>query len=160
VLEYASYPSVEDGLTALSVYGGYALNPAKATEQKGSTKLSPPSRRGTVPAHIKVSEKSSYSWRIYVDRDMTLNADVSYAFQGTESKGTVSVSSQAGKLKSRFKSTGLFVGEPNAGWEIESFNSHRLGKLEFTEAGYYDITLDIDPRKGEEIAFQWLWLGE
>jgi alpha-L-fucosidase len=160
VLEYDSYPSIEDGLIAQSVYGGYALNPVKATEQKGNTSISPPARRGTVPAHIKVDQKSSYSWRIYVDRAMTLNADVSYAFQGEEAKGTLSLKSQAGKLKSNFKPTGLFVGEPNAGWEIESFNSHRLGKLEFPEAGYYDITLEINPRKGEEIAFQWLWLGE
>jgi len=160
VLEYDSYPSIEDGLTAQSVYGGYALNPARANEQKGTTTFSPPTRRGTVPAHIKVKEKSSYSWRIYVDGPMTLNADVSYAFQGEKAKGTVTVSSKAGKLKSTFQTTGLFVGEPNAGWEIESFNSHRLGKLEFTEAGYYDISLEIDPHKGENIAFQWLWLGE
>ena len=160
VLEYEGYPSNEDGLVAQSVYGGYALNPEKATGQKGSTSISPPARRGTVPAHIKVKEKSTYSWRIYVDRPMTMKVDVSYAFQGEKAKGTLSVSTPAGNLKSGFQTTGLFVGEPNSAWEIESFNSHRMGELEFSEAGYYDITLELDPGKGETIAFQWLWLGD
>jgi alpha-L-fucosidase len=160
VLEYDRHPSAEDGLTAQSVYGGYSLSPARANNQQGNSRLSPATRRGTVPAHIKVSEKSTYSWRIYVDKAMSLNADVSYSFQGEEGKGSLSVGSQAGTLKATFIPTRLFVGEPNAGWEIESFNSHRLGRLEFTQAGYYDITLDIVPRKGEELAFQWLWLGK
>ncbi len=160
VLEYDSHPSVEDGLVAQSVYGGYALSPVKANEQKGNTRISPTARRGTIPAHIIVSEKSKYSWRIYVNRAMTLYADVSYAFQGEDPSGSVTVSNQTGTLKAKFQSTGMFVGEPNAGWEIESFNSHRLGKLEFSQAGYYHITLDIVPRKGEQVGFQWLWLGE
>ncbi len=160
VLEYDSYPSTVDGLVAQSVYGGFSLTPGKALESSGSTLLNPPSRRGTVPAHIAVSEKSSYSWRIYVDRPMNLNIDVSYSFQEEAGKGTITVNSQAGSLKAVFKPTGMFVGEPNSGWQIDSFDSHRLGQLIFPEPGYYDITLEVRPGKGEEIGFQWLWLGE
>ncbi|MCK5068425.1 MAG: hypothetical protein KAR16_13345 [Bacteroidales bacterium] len=90
---------------------------------------------------------------------MTLHADVSYNFQGEEGKGTLSVSTRTGSLKANFKSTGRFVGEPNSNWQIDSFNSHRLGQLEFTQPGYYNISLEIEPRKGEEVGFQWLWLG-
>jgi len=51
------------------------------------------------------------------------------------------------------------VGEPNSNWQIDRFNAQRLGQLEFSEPGYYDITLEINPGKVEELSFQWLWLG-
>ena len=94
-----------------------------------------------------------------MDRPVSLYTDVSYSFQDKEGKGTLSVTSQAGSLKARFNPGKLFVGEPNSNWQIVSFDSHRLGLLEFTQAGYYDISLEIAPGKGEEVDFQWLWLG-
>ena len=136
------------------------MTPEKSLESSGSTVLKGPSRRGTVPAHIKVTQKSTYSWRIYVDRPMSLYADVSYSFQGEDGNGAITVSTRTGSLKANFLSSGMFVGEPNSGWQIDSYNSHRLGQLEFTEAGYYDISLEIKPGKNEEIEFQWLWLGK
>jgi len=160
VLEYDSYPTIVDGLVAQSVYGGFSLTPGKALKSSGSTQVEAPSRRGTIPAHIEVSEKSSYSWRVYADRPMSLHIDVSYSFQGEAGKGTVKVSSRSGSRKASFKSSGMFVGEPNNDWQIDSYNSHRLGQLEFSESGYYDITLEIQPGKGEKMDFQWLWLGE
>jgi len=159
VLEYNNYPSTVDGLVAQSVYGGFSLMPAKARSSSGNIMLKASARRGTVPAHIAVTEKSSYQWRIYVDRPVSLYADVSYSFQSEEGKGTLSVTSLATSLNAKFKPGKLFVGEPNSNWQIDSFDSHRLGQLEFTRAGYYDISLEIAPRKGEELAFQWLWLG-
>jgi len=160
VLEYDSYPATVDGLVAQSVYGAYSLTPAKAQRSRGNTMVKAPARRGTLPAHIAVSEKSSYQWRIYADRPMTLYADVSYSFQREEGKGTLTVSTQDGSMKANFKPSGMFVGEPNSNWQIDSFDSHRLGQLDFTQAGYYDISLEIAPRKGEEVGFQWLWLGK
>jgi hypothetical protein len=118
-----------------------------------------PTRRGTVPAHIKVTDKSSYQWRIYINKTVTLHTDVSYAFQGEKSKGKITINSIAGSLSGNFQASGRFVGEPNANWQIDSFNSHRLGQMVFSEPGYYDITLDIKPGKDEELNFQWLWLG-
>jgi len=159
VLEYESYPSTEEGLVAQSVYGGFSLTPGNAVDAEGNTKIQVPARRGTIPAHIKVSEKSSYQWRIYIDKPVTLLTDVSYAFQGEEGLGNITITSRSGSLSANFRATGRFVGEPNSNWQIDSFNSHRLGKLAFSEPGYYDITLDIKPGKGEEISFQWLWLG-
>ena len=35
-----------------------------------------------------------------------------------------------------------------------------VGLLEFPEAGYYDILLEVTPLEGEELDFQWLWLGK
>jgi len=91
---------------------------------------------------------------------MILHADVSYAFKEEKGKGKITVSSLNGSLEANFQATGRFVGEPNSNWQIDSYNSHRLGQLEFTQPGYYNITLEIAPRKGEEVEFQWLWLGD
>lgn len=158
VLEYDHYPATVDGLVAQSVYGGYALTPSNAMLLKGSTSIKPPSHRGTVPMHIRVSEKSEYQWKLYIDKKTTLHADLSYNYQGVEGTGKITVNSETGELSASFNNTGRVVGEPNSNWEIDSFNSHRLGLLEFPEPGYYTITLEIDPGKGEEPGFQWLWL--
>ncbi len=160
VLEYDSYPATEDGLVARSVYGGFSLTPGHVLESVGNTKLEAPDRRGTVPAHIRITEKSSYRWRIYVEKPTRLYTDVSYSFQGQEGRGSLSVHSRAGSLQADFSPTGMFVGEPNRDWQIESFNAHRLGQLEFPEAGYYDIHLEISPPAEEVVKFQWLWLGK
>jgi alpha-L-fucosidase len=159
VLEYDSYPSTEDGLVAQSVYGGFSLTPANAVESKGNTQIQPPARRGTIPAHIRVNDKSSYQWRIYINKAITLQTDVSYAYQGKEGQGKITITTSSGILSANFQGTGRFVGEPNSNWQIDSFNSHRLGELVFSEPGYYDITLEIKPGKDEELNFQWLWLG-
>jgi alpha-L-fucosidase len=160
VLEYDSYPAVEEGLVAQSVYGGFSLTPAHVLESMGNTKLEAPDRRGTVPAHTRITEKSSYLWRIYVEKPMRLYADVSYSYQGEGGKGSLLVNSQAGSLQASLRPTGMFVGEPNRDWQIESFNAHRLGRLEFPEAGFYDIRLEVEPPVGEEVKFQWLWVGK
>ena len=159
VLEYESYPATEDGLVAQSVYGGFSLTPQNALKSEGNMQIQAPARRGTIPAHIRMTEKSSYQWRIYMHKAMTLYCDVSYAFEGEAESGKITVESESAKLSGTFRNTGRFVGEPNSNWQIDSFNAHRLGQLEFSEPGYYDITLEIKPGKDEELSFQWLWLG-
>jgi len=159
VLEYESYPTIEDGLVAQTVYGGFSFTPKNALISDGNTSIQAPARRGTVPAHIRVTEKSTYQWRIYVDKATTLYCDISYAFEGEAESGKITVKSESGKLSGTFQNTGRFVGEPNSNWQIDSFNAQRLGQLEFSEPGYYDITLEINPGKVEELSFQWLWLG-
>jgi alpha-L-fucosidase len=158
VLDYDTYPSIVDGLAAQSVYGGYSLTPVNAVQLEGDTQLQPPTRRGSVPAHIEVSEKSTYSWRIYIDKPVNLHADFSYNFQGEKEAGKIIITSDAGTLSGRFQHTGRYVGEPNSNWQIDSYNSHRLGTLNYSKPGYYTISLEMDPGENEKIDFQWLWL--
>ena len=160
VLEYPDYPEVEDKLVAKSVYGGYSLTPAKALQAKGNTDIFPVSRRGTVPAHIEVSEPSSYQWKIFLEKPLKLLVDLSYHYEGEEGKTSLKVKSEGGTLLSTAQLTGQTVGEPNSGWHIQNFLSHRVGSLTFPEAGYYTISLEIDPGKEGKISFQWLWLEE
>jgi len=158
VLEYEHRPRITEGVVARSVYGGFSLTPSNAQELIGSKYLEPPSRRGSVPPHIQVKEKSIYSWRIYADRAGPMEVDLSYSFQGEKGHGSIKITSQTGTLKASFEPTGMYVGEPNSNWHIESYNSHHLGRLHFHSPGYYTIRLEIEPGSEEELAFQWLWL--
>ncbi len=160
VLEYDHYPKIKEGLVAKSVYGAYSLKPENMLEYSGSTVLSPPERRGTIPPHIKVKTKSSYTWQIYIDRPASYYADVSYSCQAQDGGGSLTVKARGQKLEARLRSTKLTVGEPNANWQMGSFEAHRLGVLEFETAGRYEISLDINPEEGAEPSFQWLWIGE
>lgn len=159
VLEYDNFPEVENGLTAQTVYGGYSLLPEKATNSSGNTHIEKAKRFGSVPRHVKVTRKSNYQWRIYVDEPCTKFADVSYNFQGKIAKGTVTVKVDHTVIKQTIQPTGRTVGEPNQNWQIDCYKSHRIGKFKFPKAGYYDISLEINPAKNEETGFQWLWLG-
>lgn len=159
-LDYNHYPHIMDGLIAQSVYEGHSLLPSNANVKEGSTSIEKTSRRGSIPAHILVTEESNYKWRIFVEKPKTFYVDISYDYHGKEGNGAVSISSEAGSLSANIQPTRLLVGEPNQDWQIGSFDSHRLGSLEFTAPGYYDITLKIKPTTGEAMGFQWIWLGE
>lgn len=160
VLEYEKYPEIKKGLVAMSSYGGYALTLSELIRSEGDSRLVPASRRGTVPAHMEVLGNSSYQWMIYLDKPGTLLVDLSYSFQGVEGKSRLKVKSGGTMLRADAQFTGQTVGEPNSGWQMDSYNSHRIGQLSFPVAGYHSITLEIDPAKGEKIDFQWLWLEE
>lgn len=158
VLEFDHYPEIVDNINAKSVYDGYSLLPQNTIEATGNTSLNPPERFGSVPAHISVTEESTYKWRIFVEKATTLDVDASYNFQGEQRKGILTVKAANTKLELKVKPTGQTVGEPNQNWHIDSFNSQRLGSIKFPKAGFYDITLTVKPGKKEEIGFQWLWI--
>lgn len=158
VLEYDQYPAVEDGLVGKSVYGGYALQPGNALIKDGSHEIITTSGRGWVPTHMPVSEKSSYTWKVYIDEPQSVNCDVSYNYQGKSKNGSIRISSSVGKLSDNIASTGIFVGEPNQNFRTGEFRAHRLGKLNFPEAGIYEFTLEIEPARGEVVDFQWVWI--
>lgn len=158
VLEYDHYPSVEDGLAGESVYGGYSLKPGNAIQKEGSQELIRKAGQGWEPDHIQVSEKSTYTWRIYVEEPGSMNCDISYNFQGESENGKISVKGAESQLTGNITSTSLFVGEPNRGLRTGEYKSHRLGELNFPRAGIYDLTVDIKPAKGEPVDFQWVWV--
>lgn len=160
VLEYNLYPEIREGLVPKSIYGAYSLDPGNMVAHAGSNNVSPAERRGTIPAHIEVKTKSYYTWQIYIDKPGSYYADVSYSCLAEEGGGSLTIKAKGQKLTAQVRSTKLTVGEPNSGWQIESFEAHRLGKLEFETPGMYEITLYIQPEAGAEPSFQWLWIGQ
>lgn len=159
VLEYDNYPEIAEGLVAETVYGGYSLTPENYVWAEGSQELVQPQRYGSVPQHLAIEQISRYRWRIFVDEPTTVNADVSYSFQGKKTGGTFIVRSLNGDtVETSIDPTGQTVGEPRSDWHIDRYKSKRVGQLSFSKAGYYDIELEVTPAKGEQVDFQWLWL--
>ncbi len=159
VLEYEKYPEIEAGLVAQSVYSGYSLTPTNASGMDGDTLIEPASRFGSVPPHVKISNKSSFQWRVFIDKPQTVNFDVSYNYQGKEGNGKITLKVAGDVLSKQLVPTGKYVGEPNSNWHIDCFDSHRLGEVKFGKEGFYDIILEVVPIKDAPLDFQWLWLG-
>jgi alpha-L-fucosidase len=113
---------------------------------------------GTVPKHLNLKKNSTFQWRIYVEKPMNLNVDVSYSYQGESNKNRITVEAADIEITRQVLPTGRVVGEPNSDWHIDSFNSHRIGEINISQPGYYDISLKIEPDKGESVDFQWVWL--
>ncbi|WP_147384326.1 hypothetical protein [Maribellus luteus] len=159
VMEFKHYPAIQDGLVAKTVAGGFSLTPQNLEKAKGNTIIQDSERYGSVPAHVSVSKKSTYQWRIFVDQPCSMNADVSYNFQGKSKNGTIIIRCAGKSVQSELKPTGQTVGEPRSDWQINSFKSHRIGTLLFPSPGFYDVEMEIVPGKNEDVGFQWLWLG-
>ena len=159
VVEYEGYPGIKQGLVARTISGGFSLTPDNAGSMEGETTVMPAKKRGSIPAHLRIQEKSLFNWRIYVNEPKTLQADVSCSFQGERPAGRIKFAAAGSSVEHEVKPTGMTVGEPNSDWHIKSFESQDLGKINFPEAGFYDISLKIDP-EDEPIDFQWLWLKE
>ncbi|TKG95883.1 alpha-L-fucosidase [Puteibacter caeruleilacunae] len=160
VMEYDKYPEVELGLVSKTTDGGYSLKPDNANDTSGSEKVMKPQRFGSIPVHVQITEISKYSWKIFVEKPTQMFVDVSYNYQGEKSNSSLKITVENQHLTHAVKNTGRYVGEPNSDWHIDCFNSNRLGTIRFDRQGYYLLELEVVPEKGEQIDFQWIWLGE
>lgn len=158
VLVFDSYPETNSKLVAKSVYKGYSLKPTNMDNPIDKSLIVKSKRFGTIPEYVEVKENSNFKWRIFIEEPMEVYADVSYSYQGEKTNNIITIDAVNSKISQHVKSTGQVVGEPNSDWHIDSFNSHRVGKIIFPEAGYYDISLNIKPESGDDIKFQWVWL--
>lgn len=158
VLEFDTYPETDSKLVAKSVYGGYSLNLSNMSQSIDKSLIIDSEQYGTVPKHLNLKKNSTFQWRIYVEKPMNLNVDVSYSYQGESNKNRITVEAADIEITRQVLPTGRVVGEPNSDWHIDSFNSHRIGEINISQPGYYDISLKIEPDKGESVDFQWVWL--
>ena len=158
VLEYKSKPSIEDGLVAKTVDGGYSLLPGNQNPKDESIFVHPLDRFGTVPRHAVVELDKTFKWKIYVDEPGEKDIDVSYSFQNKKSASKVSVNIAGETLFHKVEPTGQTVGEPNKKWHIDNFKSNKIGTINFPEKGYYTIEMTVEPAQNEEVKFQWLWI--
>ncbi len=159
VLEFDTYPETDTNLAAKSVYGGYSLNLTNMSQPYDKSLIVNSELYETVPKHLNLKKNTTFQWRVYIEKPMELFVDASYNYQGKPNKSVLSVEAAGAKVAQQIMPTGRVVGEPNSDWHIDSFNSHRIGKINFTKPGYYDITLNIQPGAGETVDFQWVWLG-
>lgn len=115
-------------------------------------------RHESIPQYAGVISATTLKWKIYVDDPGEKSIDISYSFQNETGKIKLKVRVADTHLTHSVVPTGKTVGEPNLNWTIDSFESHRMGRVNFPGPGYYEIELDIEPAKKEEVKFQWVWI--
>ena len=160
VLEYDQKPVAVDGFVSKTVDGGFSLKYEEKLSEEGSAISKGSDRRGTVPPHLVVNGKYQSSWKIFVDQAGVMDVDVSYSCQAKNPKGKVKVIAAKQSLAHEVQHTGLTVGEPNRDWHIDDFQSNRIGTINFPEPGIYEIYMELESGRGEELKFQWLWLKD
>jgi alpha-L-fucosidase len=160
VLEYDQKPVAVDGFVAKTVDGGFSLKYENKLSEEVSAISKGSDHRGTVPPHLIVNGKYQSSWKIFVDQAGAMDVDVSYSCQAKNPKGKIRVIAAKQSLAHEVQHTGLTVGEPNRDWHIDDFPSNRIGTINFPEPGIYEIYMELESGRGEELKFQWLWLKD
>ncbi|NPA36439.1 MAG: alpha-L-fucosidase [Chlorobi bacterium] len=160
VMEYDKKPDTENDLVAKSIYNGYSLTPYNFISAQGDKTIVKSHDFGSIPVHLTVKNKSSYTWRIYVEKPDTLNVDVSYGFEGENGKGKITVEVAGLNETKEVENTGLFVIEPGQNSRLENFKAFRFGTINITKPGYYDIKVSVEPAKNEKIDLLWVWIGK
>jgi alpha-L-fucosidase len=160
VLEYDQKPVAVDGFVAKTVDGGFSLKHDNKLSEEGKAISNGSDRRGTVPPNMLMNGKYQSSWKIFVDEAGAMDVDVSYSCQVKSPKGKIKVIAAKQSLAHDVQHTELTVGEPNREWHIDDFQSNRIGTINFPEPGIYEIFMELEPARGEELKFQWLWLKD
>ena len=159
VVEYDNKPEIIEGLVAKTNDGGYSLTPQNHISSNTNFEIQQKERRGTVPEHVIVKDNLHLQWKIYVDEPGTKTVDVSYSFQKENNgESKITVKSADNTLIHNPQPTGKTIGEPNRDWEIDNFQSHEIGQIEFPEPGFYTIDVNIEPTENEIIKFHWIWI--
>lgn len=157
-VEYKNKPEIVDGLVSKTVDGGYSLLPQNQNPEDELLIVNKKERGGTIPAHLIVDSNKTFNWKIYVDEPGEKTIDVSYSFQYKTEKSKLAITAAGATISQVISNTGKTVGEPNQNWVIDNYKSNRLGKVNFPEKGFYEIKLEIEPSKKEDVKFQWVWV--
>lgn len=157
-VEFKTDTLIEDGLVAKTTDGGFSLKPQNQTLISDFPVIIKKEIEGTIPEHIIAKEKQTLKWKIYIDEPGEKWVDVSYSFQNNTNNSNLIVRASENELKHKVTNTGKTVGEPNENWIIDNFRPNRIGKINFREKGIYNIELEINPGKNEDVKFQWLWI--
>lgn len=158
VVQYKKKPEITNGLVAKGIEGGFSLTPGNIIQNNEKTNISGKEKDGTVPEFIVIDANRTLKWKMYIDSPGEKFFDISYSYQNNIENNKLIVNASGTKLEHVIQSTGKTVGEPNQNWVIDNFKSIRLGKINFPEKGFYDIELEVIPKKKEEIKFQWIWV--
>lgn len=158
VVEYDRQPELEQELVAKLTTGGYSLTPWNAISLEGNPELISNDRRGSIPRHMSIDGRTVYQWRVYVEQPKSLSIDVSYKYPNDSGKNSIALKIGDKTVKHQLQPTGMMVTEPNREWHVGNFKSHTIGEMDISEAGYYDIQLEINTRENSPVGFQWVWL--
>ncbi len=158
VVEFDKRPAITDGLAAKTVDGGYSLTPQNTNPKSDSVYITEKEMGGTIPKYVKIVTDKTLKWKIFIDDPGEKNIDISYSYQNNSNKNKLVLKSASTELQHVIQTSGKTVGEPNQNWIIDNFKSNRIGKINFPTKGFYDIELEFNIIKKDEVKFQWIWV--
>jgi alpha-L-fucosidase len=158
VVEYDEKPQVVKGLVARTVDNGYSLTFENQNPSDEVLDVRGPERFRTIPKHVIVKGTIKFNWSIFVEKPTDVICDVSYSFIDDVSKSKIILKAANKSLSHNVSPTGQTVGEPKQNWVIDNFKSSRLGTIKFPEKGIYNIELEIQAVKNQQVKFQWVWI--
>ena len=157
-MEFDEKPRALKGLVAENAVGGYSLNLENFIYTNGDGIVKKSTRHGTIPKNMEVKKFQEIKWKIYVDEPDTYLFDTSYSYQNNKEGGKMEIIIKGNSLKHSFKPTCKTIGEPLQDWIIDNYKSNRVGSVEITEKGIYEITVKLEAEKQNPIKWQWLWI--
>lgn len=155
-LTYSKPVELNEKAVPESTFGGLALTGSNSAAQSHVYKIVP--FDGVRPKHMVLDTAGNLTWRIYVSNPGTYNANVSYH---NNSKNDLSIQLNADNqnLTRALKPTGRVVVEPHDSY-TEEFVDNKIGTFKFPKAGYYDLTLTVNPSLGQSLSLNRIWLSK
>jgi alpha-L-fucosidase len=156
--EYDSNPEIPEGLVAKNKSGGYSFLHGNQIVPVNPENLVKKEKYGTIPEYLLIEKPETFTWKIFVDTPGRKRFDISYSYQNNSNSAPEIILETANQKITVFaKPTGKTVGEPNNNWIIDNFTSNRIAEINFPEAGFYVIKMQIIPSKNDSLKFQWIW---
>ncbi len=156
--EYVSSPEISEGLVAKTKSGGYSLLPGNQIVSVNPENLVKKEKYGTIPEHLLIEKPETLTWKIFVDTPGKKHFDISYSNQNYSGNSAKIILQAAGsEITTLAGPTDKTVGEPNENWVIDNFASSRIGEINFPEAGFYVIKMQVIPTNNDNLKFQWIW---
>ena len=156
--EYVSSPEISEGLVAKTKSGGYSFLPGNQITPAHSQFIVKKEKYGTIPEYLLIEKPETFTWKIFVDTPGKKHFDISYSNQNYSGNSAKIILQAAGsEISTLAKPTGKTVGEPNENWVIDNFASQRIGEINFSETGFYEIKMQIIPSTNNILKFQWMW---
>ena len=156
--EYDLIPEISEGLVAKTKSGGYSFLPGNQITPAHSQFIIKKEMYGTIPENLLIEKPETFTWKIFVDTPGKKHFDISFSYQNESSNAAEIILQAAGsEISTLAKPTGKTVGEPNENWVIDNFASQRIGEINFNEAGFYEIKMQIIPSANNILKFQWIW---
>lgn len=156
--EYDLIPEISEGLVAKTKSGGYSFLPGNQITPAHSQFIVKKEKYGTIPEYLLIEKPETFTWKIFVDTPGKKHFDISFSNQNESSNVAEIILQAAGsEISTLAKPTGKTVGEPNENWVIDNFASQRIGEINFSATGFYEIKMQIIPSANNILKFQWIW---
>ncbi|ANH80336.1 alpha-L-fucosidase [Niabella ginsenosidivorans] len=154
-LQYAQPVELDEEVVAESTFGGFALNSENVWDNRVQYQLI--KYDGLRPTHLVMDKAGTVTWEFYAPEAGNYTVDLSYHNSSKENMA-ITIAAADQQLLQQLKPTGKVVVEPHDSYTDEFIDSP-AGTFHFSRAGFYQVTLKLDPGAGQRLLFNRIWLS-